>query len=109
MTIASCPYLVFHKDFVHEYGMKFVDLCKKRLKEAPEKNLRDVRREKIEGIIKSIDLISRRCLSKDQREKSTEVLKLEVSMMCLRSSYLERRIQGVKDLNQIIKNNRMFS
>ena len=65
MTIVSAPYLVFHKDFVHEYGMKFVELCKKRLKEAPEKNLRDVRREKIEGIIKSIDLISRRCLNKD--------------------------------------------
>ena len=57
MTMVSAPYLVFHKDFIHEFGMKFVDLCKKRLKGAPEKNLRDVRREKIEGIIKSIDLI----------------------------------------------------
>lgn len=29
--------------------------------------------------------------------------------MCLKSSFLERRIQGIRDLNQIIKNNRMFS
>lgn len=28
--------------------------------------------------------------------------------MCLKSGFLERRIQGIKDLNQIIKNNRVF-
>ena len=99
MGIVSSPYLVFHKDFISEFGIKVVELCKKRLKGAPEKALRDVRREKIEGIIKSIDLIQRRCLYKNDRETETEVLKLEVSMMCLRSSYLERRIQGVIDLN----------
>jgi hypothetical protein len=36
------------------------------------------------------------------------VLKLEVALMCLKSSFLERRIQGVKDLNQVIKNNTIF-
>lgn len=29
--------------------------------------------------------------------------------MCLKSSFLERRIQGIRDLNTIIKNNRMYS
>ena len=29
--------------------------------------------------------------------------------MCLKSNYLERRIQGIRDLNQIIKNQRMYS
>ena len=29
--------------------------------------------------------------------------------MCLRSSFLERKIQGIKDLNTVITNNRMFS
>jgi hypothetical protein len=29
--------------------------------------------------------------------------------MCLKSSFLERRIQGIKDLNMVIKNNKMFS
>jgi hypothetical protein len=48
-------------------------------------------------------------MTKEEREKDTEVLKLEVSLMCLKSNYLERRIQGIKDLTQIIKNNRMFS
>lgn len=69
-----------------------MDVCLKRLKDAPEKSLRDVRREKIESIIKSIDNFQRRLISKDEREKQTEILKLEISLMCLKSSYLERRI-----------------
>jgi len=30
-------------------------------------------------------------------------------MMCLKSTFLERRIQGIRDLNTIIKNVRMFN
>ena len=111
-TLVQCisyPYIIYHKDFIQEYAPKFVEVCMKRLRDAPEKSLRDVRREKIEGIIKSIDNFQRRLISKDEREKMTEILKLEVSMMCLKSSYLERRIQGIRDLNQIIKNLRMFN
>ena len=39
----------------------------------------------------------------------TEVIKLEVALMCLKSSFLERRIQGIRDLNTVIRNNRMFN
>jgi hypothetical protein len=46
---------VYHKEFITEFGPKVVDLCIKALRDAPEKSLRDVRREKIESIIKSID------------------------------------------------------
>ena len=55
MSIVSLPYLIYHKQFIVDYAPKFVQICKKRLKDAPEKSLRDVRREKIESIIKSID------------------------------------------------------
>jgi ubiquitin carboxyl-terminal hydrolase 34 len=109
MQIVSIPFLVYHKDFIVEYGPQFVSVCKRRMKEAPEKSLRDVRREKIDAIIKSVDNLQRRLIQKEEREKETEVLRLEVSLMCLKSNYLERRIQGIRDLNQIIKNNRMMS
>ena len=95
----SSPCIIYHKDFINEYGPKFVQLAKKRLREAPEKSLRDVRREKIELIIKSIDNLQRRLLPKEEREKETEILKLDVSLICLKSGFLERRIQGIKDLN----------
>ncbi len=100
---------MYHKDFISEYGPKFVDVCTRALREAPEKSLRDMRRERIESIIKSIDNFQRRVISKDEREKMTEVIKLEVALMCLKSSFLERRIQGIRDLNSVIRNNRMFN
>ena len=88
----ATPTLIYHKEFASEYLPKFVQICKNRLKDAPEKSLRDVRREKIESIIKSIDIMNRRLLSKELREKETEILKLEVALICLKSSFLERRI-----------------
>ena len=57
-TLTQCmsySYLVYHREFIQEYGPKFVDVCVKALRDAPEKSLRNVRREKIELIIKSID------------------------------------------------------
>lgn len=86
-----------------------INLAKKALRDAPEKQLRDVKREKIESMIKSVDLLQRRTLSKDEREKETETLKLDVCLMCLRANFLERRIQGIRELNQIIRNNRMLN
>lgn len=109
VTALSYPYQMYHKDFIAEYSPKFVDVCTRALKEAPEKSLRDVRRERIESVIKCIDNFQRRTMGRDEREKMTEVIKLEVALMCLKSSYLERRIQGIKDLNQVIRNNRMFN
>ena len=109
VTALSSPYQMYHKDFITEYGPKFVDVCTRALREAPEKSLRDMRRERIESIIKGIDNFQRRVISKDEREKMTEVIKLEVALMCLKSSFLERRIQGIRDLNSVIRNNRMFN
>ena len=92
MSFVSAPFLIYHKDFITDFGPKIVKECKRSLKDAPEKSLRDVRREKIEGVIKSIDNIEKRLIPKDERERSTEILRLEVALICLKSSYLERRI-----------------
>jgi hypothetical protein len=62
--IVTQPYMVFHKKFVHEHGQKIIDVIKNRLILAPDQALRDVRKEQIDGIIKSVENISRRFLSK---------------------------------------------
>ena len=105
----TTPYNIYHKDFITEYGPKIVEISKHKLRDTPERELRDVRRERIEGIIKGIDNVLRRLEKKEEREKQTEILKLEVILMCLKSFFLERRIQGIRDLNTIIKNVRMFN
>jgi hypothetical protein len=67
-------------------------LVKAKLKHIPDRVLRDVKREKLEGVVKGIDYLQRRTTSKDQREVETENLKLELCLTCLRSNYLDRKI-----------------
>ena len=51
-----------------------------------------------------MDSLGRRLADRAERDKQTELLKLEVALLCLKSSYMERRIQGIRDLNSVIRN-----
>ena len=70
--------------------------------------MRGIRKDQMDGIFKAIDNMSKRCLTKKEREKSTEVLKLSFSAKNLNSSFLDRRIQAIRDLNTVIKNNMIY-
>jgi len=109
LSLISLPAVVYHKSVIAEYAPKLIAASKTRLLSAPARALRDVRREHIEAIVKAVDSLSRRVVEKDEREQQVEILKLEVALLCLNSSYMERRIQGIRDLNLIIKQNRVSS
>jgi ubiquitin carboxyl-terminal hydrolase 34 len=109
LSLVSLPAMVYHKDVIAEYAPKLIEVSKRRLLTAPAKALRDVRREHIEAIVKAVDNLSKRVIDKAEREKEIGILKLEVALLCLNSSYMERRIQGIRDLNNIIKNTRISS
>ena len=76
---------------------------------APDKALRDMRREAIDAITKAIDSFNKRLLEKDERKSSLDTLKLDICLLCLNSSFLQRRIQGISDLTALIKNQRIYS
>jgi hypothetical protein len=109
LSLVSLPAVVYHKTVIAEFAPKLIAVSKRRLLSAPARALRDVRREHIEAIVKAVDNLSRRVVEKGEREKQIEILRLEVALLCLNSSYMERRIQGIRDLNQIIKNTRISS
>jgi hypothetical protein len=103
--ILTLPSVVLHKDFVAEYGERISKAIRNRLLSASDKSLRDVRKEQVDAILKSIENISRRFLSKEDREKQSEVLKLEMCNKNLNSEFLERRINAIKDLNSVLWKN----
>ncbi len=80
-------------------------MVKKCILNAPDKCLRDINRDKFDVVMRSIDNMQKRNMTKDERDRESELFKLEISLLCLKSGYLERRIQGIKDLNQLIRNN----
>lgn len=109
LSLISLPAQVYHKQVIVDFAPRLIELSKKRLLNSPDRALRDVRREHIEAIVKAVESLSKRLVEKGQNESESEVLKLEVSLLCLNSSYMERRIQGIRDLNAIIKAHRINS
>jgi hypothetical protein len=92
ISLISLPSLIYHRTVIGQYGPKLIEAAKEGLLSAPDKALRDVRREHIEAIIKAVELLSRRIVETADREKDIEVLKLKVARLCLSSSFMERRI-----------------
>lgn len=107
--IVTLPYAVLHKKFIEEQGPGIAQAIKDRLINTNDKALRDVRKEQVDAIIRSIDNISKRFLKKEERTKQTEVLRLDLCNKSLVSEYLERRIQGIRDLSTLVKNNSIMS
>lgn len=103
--ILTKPYAVYHKNFISEYALKICDVIKSRLVLAPEKVLRDIRQEQINAVISAVEDLQKRYLPANERAKQCEILRLQLCSKSLASSYLERRIQGMKDLSLVIKNN----
>ena len=92
MKILGSNWMIFHKEFVHEYGVKVTKCAEKRIKNATDAQLRNVKKERTEAVITAIDSLKRRFMNKNEREKESERLKLDLSLMCLNSGQLNRRI-----------------
>lgn len=102
----TLPSVVLHKDVIQEFGQRIAQSIRNRLLSASDKSLRDIRKDQIDAILKSVENVSRRFLTKEDREKQSEVLKLEMCNKNLNSEFLERRINAIKDLNSVLwKNN----
>lgn len=109
VSLVSLPAAVYHKQVMADYAQRICDAGTKRLLSAPDRALRDVRKEHIEAILRGVDALGRRVLDKAEREKKKELLGLEVTLLCLNSAFMERRIQGIRDLNAAIKASRNSS
>jgi hypothetical protein len=94
---------VYHKDVIAEYGPKLIEASKKRILSAPDIALREATRETLEAVIAGIDRLQRRLVAKAERERQVAALRRSVALLCLNSSYLERRIYGIRELTQLIK------
>jgi hypothetical protein len=74
--ILTMPFAVYHKNFISSFGNQIVEAIKNRLIITSDTALRDVRKEKVDLIIKAVENISRRFLAKEEREKNSEILRL---------------------------------
>jgi hypothetical protein len=92
LSLVSLPAAVYHRQVMADYAPRLIEAGTKRLLSAPDRALRDVRREHIEAILRAVDSLGRRVLEKAERERTKEILGLEVTLLCLNSAFMERRI-----------------
>jgi hypothetical protein len=103
IEIISKPWPMYYNKFSSWYIPRICKAVKSCLLDAPEMILRDVRRETIEAIIKSLDILLKRVETSEKRQQFTDTLKMDVALMCLKSKFMERRIQGIRALNSSIR------
>ena len=103
LSTFSLPSAVYHNDVIAEYGPKLIEASKKRILSAPDIALREATRETLEAVIAGIDRLQRRLVPRAERERQVAALRRSVALLCLNSSYLERRIYGIRELTQLIK------
>ena len=95
---------MYHRDFVKTFASDVKTAVENAILNAPEASIRNVRREKIDGIISKLNDLLKRIYTYDQRDTEIEHLNLSIILMCLKSNFLERRIQGIKGLSEALKN-----
>jgi len=102
ITLMSMPSKLWHRDFVSEYGARFVAAIEKRFLTCEETKIRDVDNSCIYQAIVATNMIKQRLMPHYQARKEMEVFKLKFIKKCLECQFLEKRIQGLKDLNDMV-------
>jgi len=100
---------ILHRDFALEYIPKFKDAVWRNILKSPDSNLRNFTKERIDTIIQAFDPLLKRIVSLPEKYEALERFNLEISLLCFDSNFLERKLQGLKSLLEIIKNTRYNS
>ena len=108
MDILSKTFGSLHKNFAETFVPQLKEAVSSCILNAPAQSLRDIRKERIDGIIRSLDSLLKRVCKKEDREKQINVLKLDFALLCVKSPFLERRIQGIKEISGLIKDVRVY-
>lgn len=96
-------YLFLHREFAKSYIPKIQEAVTRFILTSPEANIKNVKKETIEAIVSKLNDLLKRTLQSDEREKVISEFNLNIAIMCLKSQNLERRIHGMKVIDDIIK------
>ena len=103
ITLISMPYKLWHKNFIEQYGVRFAAAIEKRLTASEDDKIRDLEHSTSYQAIQAAGMIKQRLMTRQEAKQEQDVLKLKFIKKCLESQFLEKRIQGIKDLNDNIK------
>lgn len=94
---------MLYRGFAEDYMKLLKDAVVENIIESPNNNIRMFTKEKIDGIIKMLQEIVKRAYSCNEQLEIIEKFSLDMAYMCFNSDFLERKLQGIKSIMEIIK------
>lgn len=94
---------MLYRDFAESFIGKFKDAVFENILRSPNSNLRNFSKEKIDGLIKNMQELLKRVFSPSEQLEMIEKFSLDLSYLCFNSEFLERKLQGLKTIMEIIK------
>ena len=95
---------MLHRKFAQDYIPKLQQAMINYLLTCPEQEIRKIEKEQFDRICKNLDTLLQRVYTVHERYKIIENFQLNMNAIVLKSQYLQRRIQGIKAINDICKN-----
>lgn len=116
LTVLGQISALLHREFVQEYIPALKETVWKNILQSPDSNIRNFTKERLDDILQALDCLFKRVYPASLRHEVCyilefniisfqllETLNLEVCALCFDSNFLERKIQGLKSIMEMIK------
>jgi hypothetical protein len=96
-------YSLLHRDYINEIGVELKENFINFLSDFSEKEIRNIKKDTIDVILKILKTILALTIGIEERNKLLEKINITFSTKMLKTTFLEKRIQAVKSLIDVIR------
>ncbi|CAD8084108.1 unnamed protein product [Paramecium sonneborni] len=94
---------MLNRQFVLTYVPKLFDAVQNNILLSADNNLRNFSSQKIIEILQALSNLLKRVFALQKRQEMIDRLDLDIAYKCFTSDFLERKIQGLKAIQELIK------
>ena len=103
IDIINCLNPLLYREFAVDFVPKLKDAVIANILDSPNNNIRNFSKEKIDSAIRYLQELVKRAYSLKDQYEIMETFSLNVAYLCFSSEFLERKLQGLKAVMEIMK------
>jgi len=103
LRVLAGPSPMYRKQFIEDYSRRIQDTLVDYFQNAPDDVLRGFSKEHLDLILIASAHLLKRGTKLTQRNECLDNLHLTVAYKCFKSPFLNRRIQGIKAISEVVK------
>ena len=94
---------MLHRRFAVAYAPRLTDAVVFNLMNSPDNNLRNFSTQRIQESLQALGLVAKRYYSLKEKTEMIDRLDMDLAIKCFKSEFLERKLQGLKQIQELIK------